>query len=97
MAGLLSLCATWRIGFPRLRGQPRGQPFVPNRVAQPFGGCHDMFPFGMRIDGVDLGRLLAEQFHHLIIFRPQLPIVRGGTVPQDVVGHAFRNSRCRGQ
>lgn len=48
----------------------------------------------MRVDGVDFGRLLAEQFHHLVVFGPQLPVVRGGAVPQDVVRHAFGDS-CR--
>ena len=48
-----------------------------------------VLPFGMGIDGVNLGGLLAEQFHDLIIFRAQLPVVRGVAVPQDVMRHAF--------
>lgn len=51
----------------------------------------------MWIDRVDLGRLLAEQFHHLIVFGPQLPVVRRGTVPQDVMGHALGDPGGRGE
>lgn len=72
-----------------LRERPRGQPILPDRGAQPGRRAYNVLPFGMGIDGMDLCGLLAEQFHDPIIFRAQLPVVRGVAVPQDVMRYAF--------
>lgn len=51
----------------------------------------------MGVDGMDLRGLLAEQCHDLIVFRAQLPVVRGVAVPQDVMRHAFGDPGGRGE
>jgi len=88
-AVFLSVGAIGRFRFSRPRGQPCGQPILPNGGAQPGCCVHDVLPFGMRVDRVDFGRLLAEQFHHFIIFGSQLPVVRRVTVPEDLMRHAL--------